>query len=180
MSQLRNTQESYGSMAKFLHWSLAILILAMLIGGAFMSALPRSAKMIVYPLHKSTGLLILCLMLVRIYWVFTSTKPQSLTLTPWQRIAEHSAHGLLYIGFLVMPLSGWLMSTAANKIPVFYGLFTVPMPGIPESEMLKHLGKDIHNLTAYSMGGLLFLHIAAALKHHWCNQDKVLKRMLPG
>ncbi|NKB47214.1 MAG: cytochrome b [Legionellales bacterium] len=178
---LRNTLDRYGSISQGFHWLVAFLVIGMLIGGFFMGSIANDAvRAQVYMLHKSTGLVVLFLMGLRILWVLGNVKPTTPPNTPlWERIAEHSVHGLLYLTLLGMPLSGWIMSTAANKSPTLYQWFTLPFPGIPVSETLAKIANSIHLTLAWIVIGLLIIHIAAAIKHHWMDQDNVLRRMLP-
>lgn len=176
----RNTATEYGSMAKFLHWLVAILVITLLFVGFFMEDLPNGElKGIVYGLHKSTGLLVLTLMIIRITWTLTNPIIRLELLPRWEAIASRITHGCLYILLLAMSLSGWAMSTAAGKIPVFYGLFSLSMPGIPFSKPLAGFFHSTHTYVGWTIAGLVTLHILAALKHHFINHDQVLKRMLP-
>ena len=78
-----------------------------------------------------------------------------------------------------MPISGWIMSTAADHIPVWFGLFSIPFPYIPESKALSEVFEKVHEVLAWSIIVGVGLHIAAALKHHFIDKDNVLIRMLP-
>ncbi|WP_019216809.1 cytochrome b [Legionella tunisiensis] len=79
-----------------------------------------------------------------------------------------------------MPLSGWIMSVAANRIPSYFTMFSVPFPGIAPSEALADLMVQVHNTIAWIIIVLLVLHVAGAVKHHFIDKDEVLRRILPG
>ncbi len=176
---LKNTESTYGSVSKVLHWMLFLLITGMLIIGALMGELPKPLRMDVYTIHKSIGLCILALMIFRVIWMLINPKPILPVTTPrWQVIGAHAVQGLLYLLLLVAPLSGWLMSTASNHVPKFFWGFAVPMPWVPLNKPLAELASSLHELFAWTILVLLLLHIGAALKHHYMNKDDVLRRML--
>lgn len=177
---LQNTQSTYGSVSKLFHWGIFLLVVIMLVVGFIMEDLPDSMQSTVYMMHKSTGLLILGLMVLRLLWRWMNKSPEFPNAMPqWQKIAAHVAHWLFYIILLAMPLVGWIMSTAAGRVPTFYGLITAPFPGIELNDQLAHQLANVHEMLAYVLLFLLALHIAAALKHHFIDKDNVLVRMMP-
>lgn len=176
---LKNTTTSYGSVSRILHWLLFLLIIGMLIVGFLMGSLAKPFRFEVYTVHKSIGLCVLALMLFRIFWMSINPKPKLPLTTPrWQAIGAHTVQGLLYFILMAMPLSGWIMSTASDHIPSFFGWFKVPMPFIPLDKPLADTASSLHEIFAWTLIVLLLLHIGAALKHHYINKDDVLKRML--
>lgn len=178
---IKNTKYSYGSVTKFLHWLIFLLVLGMVIAGFFMGDISdKGLKSQVFTIHKLTGLTILGLMFIRLIWALMNPKPMLPDGTKrWERLAEHLGHGLLYLLLIAMPLSGWLMSTAAGYSPSFFGLFSIPMPFVAKSDMLKHLGGDMHEIIAWVIVAVVSIHIIAALRHHFVNKDDVLLRMMP-
>ncbi len=178
---LQNTEATYGSLSKFFHWLIFFLVSVMLLVGFFMDDLPESMQPMVYMMHKSTGLLILGLMILRLLWRWTNKTPEfPSTMGRLQKIGAKVVHALLYIILLLMPLDGWIMSTAAGRIPTFYGLVTLPFPGIEHNHALAHQLAELHGILAYALLALLVLHILAAFKHHFINKDNILTRMMPG
>ncbi len=177
----KNTKYSYGSVTKFLHWLIFFLVLGMLLAGFFMDDIgDKAIKGQVVMMHKLIGMTILMLMIFRLFWAFMNPKPQLPNGSQrWERIAEHVGHGLLYLLLIVMPLSGWLMSSAAGKPPTFFNLFAMPMPGVVGNDTLKHLGGTLHEVFAWAIIAIVGLHILAALKHHFVEKDNILLRMLP-
>lgn len=178
---LRNTEYTYGSISKFLHWLMFILVVGLLIVGLIMTEMEKGAlKSNVYFLHKSTGLLVLALIFIRALWTLANTKPLLPAQTkPWERWAERWTHRFLYLLLFIMPISGWVMSTAADHVPSFYGLFNLPSPLTPISKPLAKAMGEIHEIFAWVLIAILVLHVAAALKHHFWDKDNVLKRMMP-
>jgi cytochrome b561 len=136
-------------------------------------------KIAVYKLHKSFGLTVLALMLFRIAWRWQERQRPALPPMPaWQRLTASALHVLLYVCALVMPISGWLYNSAANFPLRWFELFKVPaLSGADPA--LKSLAGNVHGFTAYLLIGLLCLHVAAALKHHFIDRDNVLRAMLP-
>lgn len=178
---IKNTKYSYGSVTKFLHWLIFFLVLGMLLVGFFMDDIgDKGLKSQVIMLHKLTGLTVLSLMIFRLIWALMNPKPQLPNGSKrWERIAEYAGHGLLYLLLIAMPLSGWLMVSAAGKPPTFFNLFAIPMPGVAGNDTLKHLGDSLHTIIAWTIIVIVSLHILAALRHHFFEKDDILLRMLP-
>ncbi len=171
---------SYPTGFKWLHWLAALLVFGMLGVGFFLSDVPSEFKGTAYMLHKSTGLTILALMLIRLVWISSSGKPKLPESTPkWECFLASSVQHALYLFLVAMALSGWLMATASNKIPVYFGWFRVPFPGVTPNETLAEWMYDTHGVIAWILLGLVGLHIAGALKHWLIQKDDVLDRMLP-
>ncbi len=171
--KIKNTKNSYGSIAKILHWLIAISIIFMLFLGFFMSG--RT----LYTVHKSLGITILIIMILRVLWKLTNSIPKLPKNTPkWENIAVKLTHLSLYLLAFIMPFSGWLMSTASNNAPDFWWWFKWSLPGISTNHHLADFAHALHNILAWVIIGFVCLHILAALKHHFINKDDVLRRML--
>src|SRR5258708_32579120 len=105
----KNTSKSYGSVAKFLHWLIFVLVFCMIIAGFCLGFVPKEYQGTVYNIHKLTGLTILLLMAIRLCWKLVNVKPNLPAKTPgWQRKAERVVHDLLYLFIICMPLAGWI------------------------------------------------------------------------
>ncbi len=171
----------YTATAKALHWVIALMILGMLLLGFLiqdMSFSPQKLQWISW--HKWIGVTIFLLVLVRIGWRWRHPPPPLPRQIPaWQRRAAHLGHLALYALMLVIPLSGWLMSSAKGVPTVWFGVVPLPdllarNPELGEQLQLVHFGL---NLTLIAV---LLAHVGAAIKHHVINRDDVLRRMLPG
>jgi len=114
--QLRNTTERWGAGAKCLHWTLALAIFVMMVLGWIMTAWPKSpAKFEMYFVHKSLGIVILALMVLRLCWRLLNPTPRlPKTLKPYERVLAHGTHALLYLLLLAMPVSGWASPAAID------------------------------------------------------------------
>lgn len=178
---IKNTESTYGSVAKLLHWIIALFIIAILAIGSLMGSIENNKIAdVLYSIHKSMGLTVLALMLIRVLWRFINPQPSIGNHIPkWQRGAAKASHFLLYALFVAMPINGWIMSTAAGHIPNYFWLFQLPAPGISHNKPFAHLNGDIHYILAWTVFAFIMLHIAAAIKHHVINKDNVLMRMMP-
>lgn len=176
---LKNTSMEYGSVAKLLHWLIFILIICMLIGGYIMGDITDKAlRGTVINLHKQVGLIILLLMLLRLAWALINVKPLLPLSTAFlERLAERFVHWTLYAVLILMPISGWVMSSAADHPPHF-GSWVLNLP-VPVDKTLSDQAFDVHYWVAIVIIALVSLHVFAALYHHYLRQDNILKRMWP-
>lgn len=176
--QLKNTSTRFGLVAIIFHWVIAILIIGMLALGLYMVNLPISIqKLQYYRWHKEFGLLVLWLVILRLFWRISNVTPELTTLPWYERIAARLVHLAFYGFMLAMPITGWLLSSAAGLTPSFFGLFTVPTL-IPPNEAQRQLFDITHEWLAYAFIATIALHIAAALKHHFIDKDNILRRMI--
>lgn len=180
MSGRSKDVQAYPQGFKYFHWFIALLVLAMLGFGFVLGDLPKAIKPTSYMLHKSVGLTIFGLMVLRIGWMLRIKKPAfPPAMARWECILATSVQHSLYVFLIAMPLSGWIMATASNKIPVYFGWFRVPFPGILPDEALAHWMREAHFFIAFILLGLIALHIAGALKHRFVDKDDVLNSMMP-
>lgn len=178
---LRNTDARWGWPSMTLHWVIALLILTLLALGFVMGELPRSPKYFwVYDLHKSLGLTVLALMLIRLAWRLYAGAPKPEPGTPgWQNLLAHATHWAIYALALAMPISGWLYDSASGlRALKFFGLVTVPKIVAPDPG-IKSTSHDIHEYGAWLLIALILMHAGAALYHHFIQRDRTLSRMLP-
>lgn len=171
----------YSSISKLFHWFIALCVIGMLIVGFFLDDVPAPFKGTAYMLHKSTGITILFLMILRFIWIHASGKPALPIATPlWEKILSSFVQYGFYLLLIIMPLSGWIMSVAANKIPIYFGMFEAPLPWIGSNKELSKFMANSHEIIAWILIAFITLHILGAFKHHFINKDNILKRMLPG
>lgn len=177
----KNTDDRWGLVSQFLHWLIVVLLVVLAVVGLSLDSLPRSPKYFwVYDLHKSTGLTLLALVVLRIGWRFYAGAPRPLPGTPtWQARAASVTHWLLYALILAMPLSGWLYDSASGLRPLrWYGLAEVPKLSPPD-EALADFGHDAHEWLFWLLLLVVIGHVAAAFYHHIFQRDDTLRRMLP-
>lgn len=180
MLQVKNSKNHYGLIAIFLHWLIALIVFVLLPLGIYMTYLPISyQKLKLYGWHKEYGILILMLIIVRMFWRLVNIQPLLPTYLPnWQKLAARAVHYSFYIFLLVLPISGWLITSAVNLPVSFFGIVIFPNLISPNQNLLP-LFISIHKWLGYILIAIICLHVSAALKHHFINKDDVLRRMLP-
>jgi len=186
--QLRNTETQFGAVTKALHWTIALIVICLLVVGLVMGHIPNTPdwvqiKLQAYSLHKSFGMTVLALMICRICWHIYSHRPDEVESIPrWQKVAAQSVHYSLYVLLIAQPLTGWIFSSAHGRSVNFFGLVTLPDLVGNDQNTGNHYGRTfdtLHEVIGYAILAIVLLHIAAALKHHFVEKDAVLKRMLP-
>lgn len=178
----KNTKNSFGYIAKSFHWIVALLIIAMLIFGFFLEDFDgKPTQEIAYNIHKSIGIIILALVILRLGWRWWNLEPgYSASLPAFYKTIVRWAHYAIYGVIILMPFSGWVIATASGHVPHFLGWFYFPFPGISLNEPLAGLMFQVHNTLAIILIALISMHVLAALFHHFVLGDNVLIRMLPG
>jgi cytochrome b561 len=175
----RNTTRTWGAVSKALHWLIVLLIINQWLIMQRAQHVNLSGKIAVLGLHKSFGITILALALIRLVWRWMNPVPELGSQTrPWERALAHFSHILLYGLIFALPLSGWLMSSAKNVPVSWFKLFQLPDlvgPDKPFAESLDHL----HHLLFNALLVVAVLHVLGALKHHFIDKNDVLRRMLP-
>jgi cytochrome b561 len=177
---MRNTSVHYGIVAQTFHWLITILVLLQFLLGIKAHGLPISLeRLMLLARHKSIGITIFFLVLLRLAWRFYSPPPPLPAGTrPLPAMAAHVSHGLLYALLLLMPPVGWLLSSASNLTVSWFGLVTLPNLVTPNRQ-LAHWLLLTHQSMAWLLFALVIGHICAAFWHHFVLRDNVLMRMLP-
>ena len=182
MRRIENSTDRYGVIAALFHWAMAVLIIGLAAVGLIMTSLPdagfdtKKITLILY--HKQFGLLVLLLVALRWGWRLGNVIPQLVEHLPdWQKIAARFVHLCFYGLMVALPITGWLMSSAAG-IPVsFFEVFTLPDLVSRDDDLFRQL-VEIHKWLGYAMVLLICIHIGAALRHHFIYRDNTLRRML--
>jgi cytochrome b561 len=180
MAYYRNSNETYGIIAQAFHWLVAALVLAQLALGVFAASLPVSlARLQWLSRHKSLGLAILAVVLLRIAWRAANRPPPLPGSMPgWQRRAAVVTHRLLYLLLVLAPLAGWLHASAAGLSVNWFGLIQVP-DLIAKDPGLAEVFKQLHRVLVALLALLIVGHIGAALRHALWLRDGVAHRMFP-
>ncbi len=178
---LRNTELEYGSVAKWLHWLVAIGVFALMWLGlqqADMESGPERREIMV--LHKSIALVVFALMSIRLVWRWANMVPAYPEESPrWQRAAALLVQSGLYAAVFLQLVSGAMTSaTNGNPLP-FFGLFAIPLP-VAESEANHEFWEGIHEVAWIAVLVLAVVHVAAALYNHFVRKNAVLRRMTIG
>lgn len=174
--------QRYSTTAIALHWITAVLVLALIGLGLYMTDIPRGTpeRSFFYNLHKSIGLTTALVVLLRLWWRYRNPPPPLPASVPgWQVQASRVSHTLLYLCLIVMPLAGFSASQFTKFGVTYFGLFKIPPLG-PENKEIYDFLQGIHGTTAVLLMALIVVHVAAALKHLLVDKDGVFQRMLPG
>ena len=177
---VRNSTRSWGSVSKALHWIIVLLIINQWLIAERADSLPNGlAKLQALAWHKSFGITILMLAVVRLVWRLLNPTPELASETkPWERSLARLSHVLLYALIFAMPLTGWMMSSARNFPVSWFHLFQLPDLVAPDKHIFEMM-RNLHGLLFLALVGVALLHVAGALKHHFVDKNDVLKRMLP-
>jgi cytochrome b561 len=176
---LRSTAEHYGDVAMFFHWLIAALLIVNICLGLYFADLPRSDPNLftLAQIHKSIGLTILVLSVLRVLWrLINPVPPLPIDMPAGLKVLARTTQFLLYVLIVAIPLSGWLMvSTSRLGLPTpYFFLFDWPnLPRIGDHEQWE----DIHTLLAWSAIVLVPIHIAGAFYHQFVRRDRVLSQM---
>ena len=181
---LKSGTAHWGSLAKFFHWTIVILILVQGTIGLVMVELPKRPNVIpVYNFHKSLGLTILALATLRLLWRAFDPRPAEPPSVPrWQVIGARAGHALLYLLIFLVPLSGWWFDSVTALRPLYwFGLIRIPPLGGPDPSIpdLKQIAAERHEFLFWTLIVVAAGHAAMALYHHLHDRDDVLRRMLP-
>ena len=180
----------YTAVAILLHWLIAAAIAALIVIGLIMTQLsarlPQMEVFKLYQLHKSIGITVLLLVVLRVLWRFTHRPPPLPREMPAaEKGAAHGVHWLLYLFMIGMPLTGWaVVSSSPFNLPtVLYSL--VPWPDLPilptlaNKAAVSHVLAWVHAYGSWILIALLAVHIGAGLRHHFIKRDETLARMIP-
>ena len=172
------SQVRYSTVAIWFHWVIAALVVANLAIGLLHENLLEGVRWAI-PLHISFGLTVLILTLGRIAWRLAHPVPPVPADIPrWQQVTARGTHIGLYALILLMPLTGWMMTSAGKRPIGFYWL--VDAPKLPVSKSIGGIAHDGHGILGWVTLALVVLHVGAALRHHFILRDHVLGRMAPG
>src|SRR4051812_30768426 len=172
--------DRYTATAIALHWVIFVLIACGFALAVYMVDLPLSPQKLKYfSWHKWLGVTVVLLALARVAWRGTHGAPPHTPAMPrWQERAAAILHGALYALIVVIPVTGWLYSSAAGVPTVYLGVIALP-DVVMKDKALAELLKSVHVTLNYTLLSLVLMHVAAALQHHFVVRDNVLARMVP-
>ena len=179
---VRNTENSYGLIAKLFHWGMFLILLGLVILGFYMADLPKDTpaqatyKLGLYDWHKSFGIVILILVILRLGWRIINPVPKMPDdMSRVERLSAHAMHMLLYLLMFIQPLSGWLMSSFGGHLVKFFGQ---PLPAlVGKDKIWGDIFHETHEIVAFLLIAAFIIHVVAALFHHFSRKDDVLIRM---
>jgi cytochrome b561 len=167
-------QQRYTAIAIALHWIIAFSIIGLIAVGWLMEEMePGPDYFQIVQLHKSFGITILLLSVARLIWRLMNPPPPEPDMPKFQAVLARAVHVLFYVLIIAMPLTGWIMASASSDAPTrYFGLVDIRLPGIPGLDAATREGleegfEQVHSSLAWVIIGLLVLHVAGALKHHF-------------
>ncbi len=176
---LKSTDDRWSSIIQWLHWLMALAILANGTIGLIMVDMSRGmTKLNTFAIHKSIGLTVLALLVVRVSWRLFDRRPRDEPMPRWQRLTAHATQAALYLLMLAIPMSGWLYNSAHGNPLQWFKLFNLPAL-VEKNETISELALLGHQTLFWLLCIALSGHIAGALIHHWFERDNTLLRMLP-
>jgi cytochrome b561 len=173
-------ERTYHPVAKALHWTVALLVLGLLAIGLWMVGLPLGLpKLQAYAWHKWIGLTVLVLTVLRLLWRWRSPPPPlPPTIARWELALAPLAHWTLLALLIAMPVTGWLMSSAAGVAVVWFGV--LPLPDlVPRDQQLFAALRTTHHILSRVLMVTIALHLAAVLRHDVLRRDGIFRRMSP-
>ena len=169
----------YTKVAIWLHWLIGLAVIANIGLAMLTEDMPRETHRAAMDVHKALGITILALTILRILWRLGHKPPPLPAATPaWQRPLSKIVHFLFYALLILLPLSGWVWMSAADRPIDFFGLTTIPTIVAP-NEGLADVMHDRHEILGLAMLALAAVHILAALKHQFVDRTGLMGRMNP-
>ena len=169
----------YGATARALHWLMAFVIIAGLVIGLLLDNVADGPlKNNLYDLHKSLGVSVLLLAVVRLAWRGIAGAPPEAPLAAHERIISKVVHVLLYVMMFAVPIGGYVAHSVYGAAVPFFWLFEIPPLPFAKNEDLAEKLFGVHKLAGLALGGLILLHIAGAVMHA-IKGDGIMRRMLP-
>lgn len=178
-SQSPNNAFAFSRLQRWLHWTMAAMIIGAIVLGVASAYLPvgQQPRKGLLEIHKSLGFTIAALLLFRLAWrLYLGEPPFRQPLDRLTRIASHAGHVGLYALMFFMPVTGYLYSAAGGYSLPWFGLFQWPRVLAHDPE-LAGWGEMLHDRAAWVIVALVVLHVAAVAWHHWIKRDEVLSRM---
>jgi cytochrome b561/polyisoprenoid-binding protein YceI len=192
---LGNTRTSYGTVTKIFHWTIALMIMSMFPLGWIAAELAEKIEApdiattdatitwakLLFSTHKTLGITIFALAVLRIIWAVSQPKPGLLNGDKWleSRLAE-TVHWLLYGSLVAVPLSGWVHHAATTGYAPIWWPLGQNLPFVPKDTGVAEITGALHFILQCVLLGSIALHVLGALKHHVIDRDATLRRMLPG
>lgn len=178
--ELKNSSTRFGAVSIAFHWIVAVGVIGLFALGLWIEDLDythpwyRTAP----DLHRSIGVIVVALMIIRLVWRIRNVNPEDLkTHKAWEKIAAHWMHRILYLLVILMFPTGYLITTAKGQSLEVFTWFSIPAT-VTGIDNLEDIAGEIHEIVAFTVIGLVIIHALGALKHHFIDKDRTLKRML--
>lgn len=177
---IRDTAAGYGLLTRLTHWVMALGVIGLFVLGLWMVTLNYySPYYNTAPhIHRSVGILLLILLVLRFGWRLVNPRPDDNELAPWERMASRVVHWGFYPLLLALMVSGYLISTADGRPIEVFDWFSVP--SLVQKKGLEDTAGEVHEILSYLTIAVVALHAAASLKHHFIDRSRILVRMWSG
>lgn len=178
--ELANTQHRWGAVQQTLHWFVVIAAVTQLTLGFTFTSLAQDNPIrgTLFGAHATVGVIILIVMLVRLGWRLSNPVPSLPdTLKSWEKGLARANHWLLYLLLIGMPIGGYVLVNAHGHAVPFFGAELPQL--IPANEALEETVEVVHIAGAFTIIGLVILHVVGALRHEFVLRDNTLRRMTP-
>jgi cytochrome b561 len=177
---IRDVTSGYGIVTRLMHWLMAVAIVAMFILGVWMRELDYSSPYynLAPDIHRSAGMLLLFLLVLRFVWRLANVKPDDAELSRFEARVSKIVHAGFYPLMFALMVSGYMISTADGQPISVFGWFDVP--SLIQGEGQEDAAGLVHEVLAYATIALSAVHAIAALKHHFVDQNHILTRMWRG
>jgi cytochrome b561 len=177
---IRDTAAGYGLLTRLTHWVMALGVIGLFVLGLWMVTLNYySPYYNTAPhIHRSVGILLLILLVLRFGWRLVNPRPDDSELAPWERMASRVVHWGFYPLLLALMVSGYLISTADGRPIEVFDWFSVP--SLVQKKGLEDAAGEVHEILSYLTIAVVALHAAASLKHHFIDRSRILVRMWSG
>ena len=178
--KLRNTVDSFGLISRLLHWTMAFGVIFMLaLGNRIADMKPDLSTLYLYGLHKTLGITILAMAVLRLIWHRYSPPPRPIgPPSAWGTWLARAAHAVIYLLLITIPMSGWFASSATGIDVMIFDRWTLPAIA-PVSELWEKRGFAVHGILTKALFGVILVHMLAALKRE-IDGDGTLTRMISG
>jgi cytochrome b561 len=166
--------------ARLLHWGMAVVLLGQIVlGWVAVSWHLSPTKLELFVWHKSLGITLLALVILRLVWRLADGRPAPVSGPLWQQRLAGGSHALLYLLMLGIPVSGWVIQSASGFPFKLFGAIELPAL-VARSKSVQNLAEWIHLGLFWLFAALIVVHVSAALHHHWGRGDAALRRMIIG
>ena len=176
--QTLDSRDSYGAIARWLHWTMFALIAVQIAGGIFLEDLPKGSALrgLAFDGHETAGIVAILLVLARVAWKRSHPVPAPEGSGLQQALAK-AGHVALYVLMIAVPVVGYAMVDAKGYDVAFFG-WSGPHFLVKDADLAETLNR-MHGVLAWALTGLVAMHVAAAFWHHFGLRDGTMRRMLP-
>lgn len=176
---IKDTNDTYGKISIINHWVTSVSMISMILFGFYLKYgwIPPTMKGDFYGYHKAFGTIVLIFGMWRVLWRVIQGFPKPASkMRYFQEAISRIIHYILLTSVIAMPLSGIIMSIYSGRSVKVFGIFTIPP--MEKSTKISYIAHEFHEISGIVISAIIVIHALAALKHHFIDKDKTLKRMI--